>query len=108
MASYLFEVGYSAEALAALVANPQDRVKVVSTAVKKLGGKITGFWFSFGDYDIIGIIEMPDNISMAALSMAIGAGGACAAVKTTPLMSVAEGIEAMKKASTCGYKPVTG
>jgi uncharacterized protein with GYD domain len=108
MASYLLEVGYTPSALAALMANPQDRTKVVAAAVKKLGGKITGFWFSFGDADIIGILEMPDNTSMAALSIAIGAGGACRTVKTTPLMSVADGIEAMKKAGTCGYKPVTG
>ena len=51
-------------------------------------------------------MEMPDNVSAAALSLAIGAGGACRSVKTTPLMSIAEGIEAMKKAATCGYKPV--
>jgi len=106
MASSLFEVAYTPAALAALVADPQDRVKVVGAVIKKLGGKLTGFWFSFGDSDIIGIIEMPDNVSMAALSMAIGAGGACRSVKTTPLMSVAEGIEAMKKAGTSGYKPV--
>src|SRR6476661_2840887 len=71
MASYLFEVAYTPAALAALVADPQDRVKVVGAVIKKLGGKLTGFWFSFGDSDIIGIIEMPDNVSMAALSMAI-------------------------------------
>src|SRR6266699_2663957 len=106
MASYLLEVSYAPKALAALMADPQDRTKVVGAAVKKLGGKITGFWFAFGDVDIIGILEMPDNVSMAALSMAIGAGGACSSVKTTPLMSVADGIEAMKKAGTSGYKPV--
>ena len=65
------------------------------------------FWMSFGDYDIIGIVEMPDNVSAAAFSMAISAGGACKAVKTTPLISTEEGIEAMKKAASCGYKPAT-
>ena len=65
------------------------------------------FWMSFGDYDIIGIVEMPDNVSAAAFSMAISAGGACKAVKTTPLISTEEGIEAMKKAANCGYKPAT-
>jgi uncharacterized protein with GYD domain len=106
MASYLLEVSYTPATLSALMANPEDRTKVVGAAVKKLGGKITGFWFSFGDADIIGILEMPDNTSMAALSMAIGGGGACRTVRTTPLMSIADGIAAMKKAATCGYKPV--
>jgi hypothetical protein len=40
--------------------------------------------------------------------MAIAAGGACKGVKTTPLLKIEEGMEAMKKAGTCGYKPMTG
>jgi hypothetical protein len=34
-------------------------------------------------------------------------GGACKSVKTTPLLTIAEGIEAMKKAAECGYRPAT-
>jgi hypothetical protein len=48
---------------------------------------------------------MPDNVSAAALSLAIAAGGGFKAHKTTPLLTVAEAIEAMKKAATAGYKP---
>jgi uncharacterized protein with GYD domain len=71
-----------------------------------LGGKVHGFWFAFGDSDVIGILDMPDNTAMAAFALAIGAGGACSKVKTTALLSVNEGISAMKMASTTGYKPV--
>ncbi|MGZ4664630.1 MAG: hypothetical protein ACXV5Q_06150 [Frankiaceae bacterium] len=39
--------------------------------------------------------------------MALSAAGALKAVKTTPLMIFAEGIEAMGKAATTGYKPPT-
>ena len=107
MASYLYQISYSSEAWAALVKRPHDRIEVVRKVVEKLGGKIEGFWFAFGDYDLIGVIEMPDNASAAAFSVAVAAGGACKDVKTTPLLSIAEGIEAMKKAGTAGYKPVT-
>ena len=55
---------------------------------------------------MIGIVDLPDNASMAAFALAIGAGGACSKVKTTTLLSLSEGISAMKKASTNGYKPV--
>ena len=65
------------------------------------------FWLSFGEYDIIGVVQMPDSVSAAAFSMAVAAGGACKAVKTTPLLTTEEGIEAMKKAAACGYRPVT-
>jgi len=52
----------------------RDRIQVVSKAVKKLGGKIQGGWFAFGDSDVIAILDMPDNASMAAFALAIGAG----------------------------------
>jgi uncharacterized protein with GYD domain len=106
MATYLIEVSYTSAALAALVKEPQDRLQVVSKAVKKLGGKVHGFWFAFGDSDVIGLLDMPDNASMAAFALAVGAGGACSKVKTTALLSADEGKAAMKKVPKSGYKPV--
>jgi hypothetical protein len=47
-------------------------------------------------------------VSAAAIAIAFAAGGACKAVQTTPLMSTAEALEAMKKAKDCGYRPATG
>lgn len=108
MATYMIEVSYTTAALAALVNDPHDREKIVSKVVKKLGGKSVGFWFAFGDADVIGIVEMPDHASMGAFALAIGAGGACTKVKTTALLSMDESMSAMKKASKTGYKPVGG
>ena len=107
MPSYLFQVSYSASAWAAMLKQPQDRAEAVRKAVEKLGGKVGAFWMTFGDYDLVGVLEMPDNTSAAAFAMAVAAGGACKDVKTTPLLSMAEGLEAMKKAGGSGYKPVT-
>ena len=107
MTSYLLQVGYTPEAWSAMIKNPQDRAEGVRGAITKLGGKIEQFWLSFGDYDVVSVVQMPDNVSAAAFSMAVAAGGACRSVKTTPLLSSAEGMEAMKKAATSGYKPVT-
>jgi len=108
MATYLFEVSYTSAALAALVKKPQNRAEAVSKVVKKMGGKVQGFWLAFGDSDVIGIVEMPDNTSMAAFALAVGAGGACSKVKTTALLSMNEGMSAMKKASKSGYTPAGG
>ena len=107
MASYLFQVAYSADAWAAMLKHPHDRAEAVRKSVEKLGGKVVSFWMSFGEYDVVGVIEMPDNVSAAAFGMAVAAGGACKHVKTTPLLSIAEGVKAMKKAGASGYKPVT-
>ena len=107
MAQYLLQVAYTPEAWAALTKNPQDRIEAVRPAVERLGGKIQGAWFAFGEYDIVAVFEMSDNVSAAAISIAFSAGGAVKSVKTTPLMTVAEGIEAMKKAGGAGYRPPT-
>jgi uncharacterized protein with GYD domain len=86
-----------------MLQNPQDRIAVVAKAVENLGGSVVGGWLSFGDYDTVAILEMPDDVTAAAFSMAVAAGGACKSVKTTPLLSVEEGIEAEKKATKAGY-----
>ncbi len=104
MAYFLVQVGYTPEAWAAMVKNPQDRSAAVAPAIEKLGGHMERFWLTFGEYDVVGIVEMPNNVSAAAFAIAIAAGGACRTFKTTPLLTVEEGSEAMKKAATCGYK----
>jgi len=108
MAHYLLQVAYTSAAWANMLKNPQDRIEVVSKAVQNLGGSVVGGWLSFGDYDIVAILEMPDNVSAAAFAMAAAAGGACKSVKTTPLLSVEEGIEAEEKAAKSGYTPPKG
>ena len=107
MPRYLQQIAYSQEGWEALVANPQNRIEAVRPAIEKLGGKIEVAWFSFGDYDIVVITEMPDNVSAAAIAMAFAAGGAVRSVKTTPLISPEEAVEALKKAKQSGYRPIT-
>jgi uncharacterized protein with GYD domain len=66
MAQFLVQVAYTSEAWASLVKNPQNRIPAVSAVVKKLGGKLLHGWLSFGDYDTVVVMEMPDNVSAAA------------------------------------------
>jgi len=106
MLSYLVQVAYTPEALSALIANPQNRIEAIRKSIEKLGGKAGASWLSFGDYDSLTIVEMPDNVSAAAFALAIAAGGSLKAVKTTPLLSMEEALSAMKKAGTSGYKPL--
>ena len=107
MSLYLAQIAYTPEAWQALVRNPQDRFEAVRPAVEKLGGKLVSAWFAFGDYDIVAVTGMPSNVAAAAISIAFAAGGACKAVKTTPLLTTAEALEALKAAGTSGYRPAT-
>jgi len=51
-----------------------------------LGGRVVNGWAAFGDYDVILVSEMPDQLAAASFAMAVAAGGACKTVKTTPLL----------------------
>lgn len=106
MPSYLFQVSYTPEALKKLIAKPENRGEIVRKAIEKLGGSVSGTWFSFGEYDIVAIFDAPDNISAASFALAVAAGGSVRSVKTTPLMAVEDGIAALKKAKASAYKPL--
>jgi uncharacterized protein with GYD domain len=105
MAHYLIQVAYTPEAWSAMLRNPHDRFAAITPVLQKLGGRFEAGYFAFGDYDLVVIVDMPGNVDVAAFSLAAAAGGACRAVKTTPLMTTAEGIEAMRKAAASGYAP---
>lgn len=104
MPLYLTQVAYTQEAWNTLMKSPENRFEAIRPAIEKLGGKILSGYFAFGDYDAIVILEMPNNVAAAAIAIAFAAGGACKSVKTTPLMDTAEGLEAIRKAGTTGYR----
>ena len=108
MPYYMLQGAYTSEAWAAQVRNPQNRVEVVRPAFESLGGRIESAFLAFGEYDVMVIAEFPDNVSAAAISVAIQAGGAFKAAKTTPLMTMEEGMEMMRKAAGSGYRPPGG
>ena len=105
MAYYLIQAAFTPEAWAKLVKSPQDRKAAVAPMVEKLGGRLESYWYSFGDYDSVVIVQVPDNVTAAALSLAASASGSIKAIKTTPLMTMEEGMEAMRKAAAAGYRP---
>jgi uncharacterized protein with GYD domain len=107
MPLFMHQVGYSTEGWNAIISQPQDRIEAVRSAVEKLGGKVVSGWFSFGQYDVVAITEMPDHVGAAAIAIAFAGGGACKSVQTTPLLNQEEALRAMKQASDCGYRPAT-
>jgi len=106
MPHYLIQAAYTSEAWQAMIKNPQNRTEMVRRSIEHLGGKLVGSWAAFGDYDTIAIVELPSSVDAAAIAVAVAAGGSCRSIKTTPLLTTEEAIEALKKASTTGYKPI--
>jgi uncharacterized protein with GYD domain len=105
MQYYLFQASYTDKAWATLTKKPQNREPVIRAAVEQLGGKLENVWLSFGEYDVVAICQMPDTVSAAAFSIGAAAGGALKSAKTTPLITSAEGAEAIKRAAKSGYRP---
>lgn len=107
MPTYMFQGRYTAAAIAALVKQPEDRSLAVGSLVESLGGKVHGFWLSFGEQDFVGIAQFPNSEAAAALSFAASAGGAVHNFKTVELLTGPEGMKAFTKAATARYKPPT-
>jgi uncharacterized protein with GYD domain len=105
MPLYLTRFSYSSETWARLISNPEDRRKAAQDYIESVGGKLHGFWYAFGEHDGYNLWEAPDNVSMAAVAMAIGAGGALSSFETTVLLTVDETLDALRKAEQVGYRP---
>jgi uncharacterized protein with GYD domain len=105
MPMYLTRFSYTPQTWAALVKNPEDRVPVVRKTIESVGGKLVGCWYGFGSHDGYLLWEAPDNVAMAAVAIAVGAGGALSTIDTTVLMSVEDTLAALKKAGSIAYRP---
>ena len=105
MALYLTRFSYAPETWARLAANPEDRREAARTYIESVGGKLHGFWYAFGTHDGYTLWEAPDNVSMAAVALAIAGGGALNSFETTVLLTVDETLDALRKAKDIGYRP---
>ncbi len=104
MAMYLSRFSYTPETWARMIENPEDRREAARSYIESVGGKLHGFWYGFGEHDGWNLWEAPDNVSMAAVAVAIGAGGALSSVQTTVLLTVEETLAALEKAQSIKYK----
>ena len=97
MQPYLFQVSYTADSWAKQLKNPLNRIEAVTPVIEKAGGKLVCAYYAFGPTDIFVIVDLPDNQSAAALSLAFAAGGALTKCEITPLMSIEDGLGAIRK-----------
>ena len=104
MALYLTRFSYTAETWSRLQKNPEDRREAARKYIESVGGKLHGFWYAFGSYDGYNLWEAPDNVSMAAVAIAISGGGALSKFETIPLLSVEETLDALRRAQNVGYQ----
>ena len=105
MPLYLSKFSYTPETWAKLIGKPEDRRLAAQSYIESVGGKLHGFWYGFGAHDGYNLWEAPDNVSMAAVALAIGGGGALRSFETTVLFTVEETMDALRKAAQIKYRP---
>ncbi len=104
MALYLTKFSYTPETWARLIGNPEDRRQAARAYIESVGGTLHGFWYAFGAHDGYNLWEAPDNVSIAAVVLAITGGGALSSCETTVLLTVDETLEALRTAQQIGYR----
>jgi uncharacterized protein with GYD domain len=100
----MYQVSYTAEAVAAQVKEPQDRIEAVRPVIEAMGGKLVAAGYPLGEYDAVVLFEAPDDTTAAGFALAIAAGGAGRSAKTTRLLSGQEWIESLRKAQGSVYR----
>lgn len=105
MAWFMIQAAYSSEAWSAQIQIPRNRVDDLQRMLEPTGTKIHHGWYSFGEYDIVLIAEADGNTDVVAAVLAAAAGGAVKSLRTTPLLTIDEGMEAMQKAGLVSYTP---
>src|SRR5207237_5317057 len=97
MPKYLISASYSAEGLKGLQRDQASgRRTAVTSAVEGIGGKVEAFYYALGEDDAYVIVDLPDNVSAAALGITVSAVG-LARTRTTALMTVEEVDRALEK-----------
>jgi uncharacterized protein with GYD domain len=105
MPLYLSKFSYTPETWARLIAKPEDRRRAAQAYIESVGGKLHGFWYAFGTHDGYNLWEAPDNVSMAAVALAISAGSALSSFETTVLLTIDETMDALRTAEQVRYRP---
>jgi uncharacterized protein with GYD domain len=87
---HLLLARYDRDTWGRVVNNPEDRMEASKAGAQDFGGKMLGYWYSAGRYDVYSLLEAPDLLTAAALHAALFSSGAFLEFNHTVLMSVAE------------------
>ncbi len=100
MPKYLIQGSYTAEGTKGVRKDGGSKRRQVAEAMmKEAGARLEVFYFTFGDTDFVGVVDAPDNVSIAAMSLAVNASGVTS-LRTTPLLTPEEMDAAAKKQVT--------
>ncbi|WP_120500334.1 GYD domain-containing protein [Roseovarius sp. EL26] len=110
MPIYMTQFTYSTKSIKGMVDSPQDRRAAAQRIFAAAGGSIIEMYLCFGEYDGVVIAEFPNDAAAASALMAVGSTGAFSTFKTTVLLTMHTGVQAMEGAKEIvgEYRPPSG
>lgn len=97
MAKYLLEASYTAEGAKGLAKEGgSSRRKKIEKLIRAVDGRLEAFYYAFGPTDAYLIVDVPDSVTAAALSLAVNQSGAVQ-LRTHVLLTPEEMDQATKK-----------
>jgi uncharacterized protein with GYD domain len=104
MSKYLTVSSYTAEGIKGLLKEGGTaRREAIQKLVESLGGRLEAFYFAFGENDLYCLIDVPDNVSMAAATLTVMPTGGSRGFKTVVLLTPEEIDQAVK--TPIDYRP---
>jgi len=110
MPIYITQGRYTRDAIKGMIVKPEDRADAVARLLSKIGGRLLGYYITFGEYDFMTIVEAPNDVQMAAVLFAAASGGGVTGLRTTVAMTSVEAKGALAAASDLspGFKSAGG
>jgi len=110
MTIYITQGRYTRDAIVGMIVKPEDRADPLARILSKVGGRLLGYYVTFGEYDFLSIAEVPNDTQMAAVLLAAGSSGGVTDLKTTVAMTSVEAKGAFAAAGDLapGYKAPGG
>lgn len=110
MPIYITQGRYTRDAIKGMIVKPEDRADATARLLSKIGGRLMGYYLTFGEYDFLAIAEAPNDVQMAAALLAAGSGGGVTNLRTTVAITSVEAKGAFAAASDLapGFKSAGG
>jgi len=106
MPQFLIQFIYASPSIKGMLNHPDgDNAAQASAMVESVSAKLRGYWYAFGKFDAVALVEAPNNTTAAAIAMAIRGTGQVSCLETTVLLTMEEAREAMRAAATATHLP---
>ena len=96
---YITQGRYTREAIKGMIVKPEDRADAISRAMSRVGGRLIGYYVTFGEFDFLTICEAPDETHMMAALLAAAGGGGVTDMRTTVALTSTEATGAFAAAA---------